>query len=144
MKLADVHPQAGRVLIVDDEPDICSSLKDLLEAHINGVEIDAVGSGKQALALLAKHRYDLIISDYRMPGMDGLEFLTKCREVAPDSPRILVTAYPALDAAMRAINEAQIQNFLTKPLVPEAFIKAINAALVKGRNARLHAVDRPL
>lgn len=133
MKLANLRPQVGAILVVDDEPDIVDSLKDVLEAHLGQVKVLTAASGKAGLALLKKEPVDLIISDYRMPGMDGLEFLTKCREAAPNVPRILITAYPELDAAVRAINEAQIQNFLTKPIMPEALMQAVNAALVKGR-----------
>ena len=133
MKLANLRPQVGAILVVDDEPDIVESLKDVLEAHLGTVKILTAESGKEGLAQMKKESVDLVISDFRMPGMDGLEFLTKCRELAPTVPRILITAYPELDAAVRAINEAQIQNFLTKPIMPEALMQAVNAALVKGR-----------
>jgi len=134
MKLANLRPKVGAILVVDDEPDIVASLKDVLEAHLGEVKVLTAASGKAGLAMLKNETaVDLIISDFRMPGMDGLEFLTKCREAAPGVPRILITAYPELDAAVRAINEAQIQNFLTKPIMPEALMQAVNAALVKGR-----------
>lgn len=133
MKLASLRPSVGAILVVDDEPDILTSLKDVLLAHLGDVKVLTAPSGKAALPLVKKEDIDLVIADYRMPGMDGLEFLTKCRELAPHVPRILITAYPELDAAVRAINEAQIQNFLTKPLMPDALMQAVNAALVKGR-----------
>jgi YesN/AraC family two-component response regulator len=90
-------------------------------------------NGKKALEILKKEEVDLVLSDYRMPGMDGLEFLTKARKMAPDVPRILLTAYPELNIAVRAINEAAIQNFLTKPISPEALMEAVNAALIKAK-----------
>lgn len=133
MKLANVRPPVGAILVVDDEPDILVSLKDVLEAHLGSVKVHTAASGKDGLPILQAGGVDLIIADYRMPGMDGLEFLTKCRETAPDVPRILITAYPELDAAVRAINEAQIQNFLTKPILPDALMQAVKAALIKGR-----------
>ena len=133
MKLANVRPNVGAILVVDDEPDILMSLKDVLEAHLGQAKVLTAPSGVAALPLLDGEKLDLIIADYRMPGMDGLEFLTKCRQKAPDVPRILITAYPELDAAVRAINEAQIQNFLTKPILPDALMQAVKAALIKGR-----------
>ena len=139
MKLANLRPNVGAILVVDDEPDILDSLHDVLEAHLPETKVLMAPGGKEGLALLKKESVDLIIADYRMPGMDGLEFLTKCREAQPQVPRILITAYPELDAAVRAINEAQIQNFLTKPIMPEALMQAVNAALVKGRAGRLMA-----
>lgn len=133
MKLAHIRPQVSSILVVDDEPDILESLKDLLEAHLPGVRVLTAINGKQGLEYLRKEPVDLVVADYRMPGMDGLEFLTRCRKELPNVPRILITAFPELDAAMRAINEAAIQNFLTKPLQPETLMSAINAALVKAR-----------
>lgn len=133
MKLAHIRPQVGSILVVDDEPDILESLKDLLEAHLPGVRVLTALNGKQGLEQVHKESLDLIIADYRMPGMDGLEFLTHCRKEKPNVPRILITAFPELEAAMRAINEAAIQNFLTKPLKPETLMSAINAALIKAR-----------
>ena len=133
MKLANIRPNVGAILVVDDEPDILLSLKDVLEAHLTNVTVHTAASGLAALPILDREKVDLVIADYRMPGMDGLEFLTRCRQKAPDVPRILITAYPELDAAVRAINEAQIQNFLTKPILPDALMQAVKAALVKGR-----------
>jgi DNA-binding NtrC family response regulator len=75
--------------------------------------------------------------------MDGLEFLTKAKQVAPAAPRILITAYPELNVAVRAINEAQIQNFLTKPITPQALLEAVNAALLKSRSAAQRAANAP-
>ena len=133
MNLAAHRPSVGAVLVVDDEPDILESLEDVLKSHLPNVKVFKAPSGKIGLEMLKAERIDLIVADYRMPGMDGLEFLTACRKQSPEVPRILITAYPELEAAVRAINEAQIQNFLTKPITPEAFMQAVNAALVKGR-----------
>lgn len=142
MKLADTRPQVGAILVVDDEPDILESIQQLIEMHMPAAKVYLAATGEEGLRMLEKHTVELIISDYRMPGMDGLEFLTRCKEKVPEVPRILVTAYPALDAAVRAINEAQIQNFLTKPIQPDGFIQAINAAIVKSRRARASSAPR--
>lgn len=134
-KLSQLRPQAHSILIVDDEPDIVTSLSDVFELSLPGAKIHTAKNGKEGLAILKKHAIDVIVSDYRMPGMDGLEFLTEARTIAPKAARILITAYPELDIAVRAINDAQIQNFLTKPIAPEKLIEAVNAAL--------HKVHRP-
>lgn len=142
-KLGSLRPSVESILIVDDEPDILESLSDVFALHLPGVKVLTAASGKEALAVLAKESVGLVISDYKMPGMDGLEFLTKAREVAPGAPRILITAYPELNVAVRAINEAQIQNFLTKPITPQALIEAVNAALLKGRMASQQGARAP-
>jgi YesN/AraC family two-component response regulator len=129
--------------VVDDEPDILESLSDVFGVHLPGVKIHTAGNGAKALEILKKEPVELVISDYKMPGMDGLEFLTKAREVAPTASRILITAYPELNVAVRAINEAQIQNFLTKPITPQALMEAVNAALLKGRMASQRAASAP-
>jgi adenylate cyclase len=142
-KLGSVRPSVDAIIIVDDEPDILESLTDVFGLHLPGVKILTADSGQKALDILAKETVGLIISDYKMPGMDGLEFLTKARQVAPAAPRILITAYPELNVAVRAINEAQIQNFLTKPITPQALLEAVNAALLKSRSAAQRAASAP-
>ena len=117
------------VLVVDDEPDILQSLQTLLELALPSVEVLTAESGPKALEKLQQHPVDLIISDFKMPGMTGLEFLDKAKAAAPGTPRILMTAFPDLDVAMRAINEAEIQNFITKPLDPEHVTEIIKKAL---------------
>lgn len=132
-KLASARPPVQTILLVDDEPDILESLADVLSLHLPGVTLIKASSGKAALEVLARQAVGLIVSDYRMPSMDGLEFLTLARKTAPSTPRILITAYPELGVAVRAINEAQIQNFIAKPIAPLALIEVINAALLKAR-----------
>jgi DNA-binding NtrC family response regulator len=142
-KLGSVRPSVQTILIVDDEPDILESLSDVFSLHLPGVKVLTAAEGKKALELLKTNTVGLIVSDYKMPGMDGLEFLTKAREIAPEAPRILITAYPELNVAVRAINEAQIQNFLTKPITPQALIEAVNAALLKARMAAQQGARAP-
>jgi len=142
-KLGSVRPSVQAILLVDDEPDILESLSDVFQLHLPGVKVLSAPNGQKALDLLASEHVDLIVSDYKMPGMDGLEFLTKARQVAPAASRILITAYPELNVAVRAINEAQIQNFLTKPITPQALMEAVNSALLKSRNAAQAAAKAP-
>ncbi len=134
-KLGSLPAQAQAILVVDDEPDILQALKDLFEATMPGAEVFTAGSGEEGLEVLEKQKVDVIISDYRMPGMDGLEFLSRCGEKLPEVPRILITAYPQLNLAMDAINNAAIQNFFTKPLNPMQIQEAVKAALIKARTA---------
>jgi YesN/AraC family two-component response regulator len=116
---------ARRILLVEDEPDIRGSLKDLLEMQIPGAEVAVAANGAEGLRQIAATHPHLIITDYKMPGMNGLEFLEAARAASPETPRILMTAYPDLGVATRAINEAHIENFLAKPIEPDEMIEKI-------------------
>lgn len=124
-----------RILIVDDEEDILSSLKTLFEVSLPNTEIETAPDGPTGLEKLRSAQFDLILTDYKMPGMNGLDFLTKAREVAPDTPAILITAFPDLNIAVKAINEAGIENFITKPLQPEKVVDTIKEVLRQRRAA---------
>lgn len=133
----------ARVLIVDDEDDILVALKTFLEGAL-GLEVVAVPSGAAGLEELAKRPVDLIVSDYRMPGMDGMEFLRRAAQAAPGAPRVLLTAFPDMQLAITALNEARISRFLTKPVEPEKLAAILEELLSASRRRRLsgEALDR--
>jgi YesN/AraC family two-component response regulator len=122
------------ILLVDDEEDILASLKEFLEVSIESTRVDTATSGAAALEMMQKHSYNLVISDYKMPKMDGLEFLTLASERAPQTPRVLLTAFPKMELAIRAINEVSVDRFLTKPIRPEELLEVVQAILRKHRN----------
>jgi two-component system, NtrC family, response regulator AtoC len=125
------------VLIVDDEPDILASLQTILEQHLPGTTVHAAPNGQDALAVLQREKVDVIVTDYKMPGMNGLQLLDEAARVAPGVPRILITAFPDLDVAIKAINEAGVEHFVTKPFRAEEVVEQIRAALLKRRVDRL-------
>jgi YesN/AraC family two-component response regulator len=121
------------ILLVDDEEDIRESLKALFETCLEDVQVYTAANGQMALDLLDKEQIDVIITDYKMPGMNGLEFLGRAQKKAPSIPRILVTAFPDLEIAIRAINEANIENFFTKPFEPEQVLNVVRTLLHEQR-----------
>lgn len=124
-------PPPRRILLVEDEPDIRDSMKDLLEASLPGVHVTTAESAAEGLRLLPDLAPHLVVSDYRMPGEDGLHFLAAARRQAPHTPRVLMTAYPDLTVALRGINEAHVHTFLAKPLDVTSTLQRIADILEK-------------
>lgn len=100
------------VLCVDDEPSILRSLQWLLKKDF---QVMSAPSGQAALALLRQHDFDVIVSDQRMPGMMGSEFLREARRISPRSMRILLTGYSDLEAILRSVNDGEVFRFVHKP-----------------------------
>lgn len=101
------------LLLVDDEPNIVASLKRLFRR--DGILILTAGSGAEGLDMLSKYKVDVIISDQRMPGMTGVEFLRAAKASHPDTIRIVLSGFTELQSVTDAINEGAVYRFLTKP-----------------------------
>jgi diguanylate cyclase (GGDEF)-like protein len=101
------------LLLVDDEEDVGAALERLLR-H-DGYKILHANSGTQGLEILTQHEVGVVISDQRMPGMSGVEFLTQVKELYPDTIRIVLSGYADLDSVTAAINQGAIYKFFTKP-----------------------------
>jgi thioredoxin reductase (NADPH) len=112
------------LLVVDDDPQVLAAVRrDLRGKYREHYTIMTAGSGEEALATARalKNRSDalaMVISDQRMPGMLGHEVLARSREVYPQARRVLLTAYTDVDAAVKAINEAHLDYYLSKPWDP--------------------------
>jgi response regulator RpfG family c-di-GMP phosphodiesterase len=120
-----------KILFVDDEPPVLESLKRMLHREF---EVDTAVGGEQALAsILARGPYSVVVSDMRMPGMNGAQFLARVRQTAPDTVRMLLTGHTDWNAAMDAVNEGNIFRFLTKPCDKDVLAKAVTAGLVLHR-----------
>ncbi len=115
-----------RVLCVDDEPLILEGLESNLAWHY---EVQTAVSGAEGLDSIRRNGpFALVISDMRMPGMDGATFLREVRKEAPDTTRILLTGYADIEAAMEAVNKGNIFRFLSKPCAPDVLLPAVQAA----------------
>jgi response regulator RpfG family c-di-GMP phosphodiesterase len=114
------------VLCVDDEPEILAGIS--LHLRRKFEVITAVGGASGLEVLGSRRDISVVLSDMRMPGMDGATFLARVRQAAPDTVRMLLTGQTDLDSAIAAINEGQIFRFLTKPCPPERLVGAFEAA----------------
>lgn len=115
------------VLCVDDEPNVLAALRRLLRRH--GYEVLLAGSGAEGLQILESQPVGVVISDMRMPGMDGAVFLKQVHERWPGTIRILLTGYASPDTLAAAINEAKVYRCLDKPWVDEDLAKMVGEAL---------------
>ncbi|MFZ3204621.1 MAG: HD domain-containing phosphohydrolase [Pseudomonas sp.] len=103
----------ANVLLVDDEENILSSLRRVLRGEAYSVQI--ANGGEQALEILRSQPIDLVISDARMPGMDGATLLAEVQKHWPETMRILLTGYADISTTIRAINQGQIYRYISKP-----------------------------
>ena len=110
------------VLVVDDEKNMRLSLKTVLADELYGVR--AVESAEEALALLAREDFLMVITDARLGGMSGYEFLSKARAQWPDLPVLMITAYATPKLAVEAIKSGAI-DYLAKPFAPEELLHAV-------------------
>jgi len=101
------------LLIVDDEPNILAALRRLLRNE--GYQLLTASSPQQALSLLAMNNVDVILSDQRMPGMSGVEFLRRAKELFPETIRIVLSGFTEIKSITDAVNEGAIYKFFTKP-----------------------------
>lgn len=123
-----------RILLVDDEPNLLSSLRRQLHSHY---DISTAQSGQEAIRVMASEPlFPVVVSDMRMPGMDGVRFLSVVRQRFPDTVRIMLTGNADLDTAVNAVNEGAIFRFLQKPCPTDALIEVIEGAL------QLHRLQR--
>jgi CheY-like chemotaxis protein len=122
---------AEKILLVDDDSNILDGYRRSLSREFL---METALGGEQALRLVADSGpYAVVVSDMRMPGMDGIQFLSKIKTQSPDTIRVMLTGNADMDTAINAINEGSIFRFLTKPCSKEMMAKTLTAALVQYR-----------
>jgi DNA-binding NtrC family response regulator len=131
-KLGRVQP---RVLIVDDDPALLQALPRALQLRMHGVTVEVADSGAAALERIAAQDYDAIVTDIKMPGMDGLELLAAIRGRQPDTPTLMITGHGEYDLALRCLRGGAY-DFIQKPIDREQFVASLHRAL------RAHALNR--
>ena len=147
------------ILIVDDEEKIRNALGRLMKRA--GALAFYAASGPQALDFIqnSEHQLSMILSDQRMPGMEGTRFLEKVRAITPETVRFLITGYADIDAVAGAVNRGAVHRFITKPWDNDNLLEMVKSglqyyelvvenrnlfALAKKQNARLYILSQEL
>jgi len=121
----------NKILLVDDDHNILSSYRRLLRKKFDLVTVDSGAKG--ITALQEQGPFAVVVSDYRMPEMDGVQFLSAARQVSPDTVRVMLTGQADFQATMDAVNKGNIFRFLTKPCPTEYLMNALTAAVEQYR-----------
>src|SRR6185295_867250 len=116
------------VLIVDDDLALLSALPEALQLRMEHVLVDTCDTAREALNRIASTDYDAIVSDIKMPGMDGLALLAEIRAVRPKTPTLLITGHGEHDLALQALRGGAY-DFIQKPIERDYFIAALNRAV---------------
>jgi DNA-binding NtrC family response regulator len=126
----DIRP---RILLVDDDVEVLDALQRQLRSHF---DVTAACDAKEAIRLMVSDGpFAVVVSDLRMPGMDGVSLLYLIRQIAPETVRVLLTGNADMEAAISAINQGNIFRFLTKPCLPAALIRALEASVEQYRSS---------
>lgn len=128
------------ILAVDDEPDILLAMKGLIEEVLD-IPVTLATTGLAGLRALEEKEVVLVISDFNMPGMNGLEFLAQSFRLKPDVPRVMMTAFPEMDLVLRAVNQARVTQFLLKPVHPSSLIETVRGILAERTAAMARAAN---
>ena len=127
MPTSNSQPRKCRVLFVDDEVRVTQNLRAVLRKL--PLEVRTAASGEEGIGVLEAEAIDIVVSDERMPGMQGSQFLTEVRRRWPDTIRIILTGQASLEATIDAINEGRIFRFLSKPCDSEDLIATLEEAV---------------
>jgi DNA-binding NtrC family response regulator len=125
--------ESARILVIDDEESIRRSVSMTLESA--GYNVDAAENGKQAIEKAEANFYNLALIDIRLPDMEGTELLTTLTETKPKMVKIILTGYPALENAVKAINKG-VDAYLIKPVKTDELLKLIKEHLDKQKQEK--------
>lgn len=134
------------ILVLDDEAPIVKAMTRVLNRMPNEwldgrLDIHGFTDSDEALASMRDYRYDLIVSDLRMPRIDGIEFLRQTLEIQPDAMRIVISGHADLPTVMKAINDTQVYRFIDKPWNDTELLMGVAQAL---RNSALQQENQRL
>ncbi|HSD51726.1 MAG TPA: response regulator, partial [Candidatus Methylomirabilis sp.] len=122
-----------RLLVVDDDPDSCEAVAEAL--RLEGHAVTTAHGGDAALTLAKEQVFDIVVSDIRMPDLDGLALLRGLRESTPDVTVVLMTAFGTVEAALEAIKEGAY-DYVSKPLHLDELLHTVRRAVEQRRLVR--------
>ena len=128
--LGEYPDEEKAVLIVDDEAIVRESLKDWLK---DTYQVTTAETGEEALELMEKQDFDILIVDVRLPGKSGIQVLREVKEVKPHIKSIVITAYPSAESAVEAMKLGAV-DYLIKPVAPDDLERLIQETLIKCKN----------
>jgi DNA-binding NtrC family response regulator len=118
--------QKIRLAVIDDEPIVCQRLKQIFKK--GSFEVETFGAGRPALQRMAERNFQLVLSDIRLPDMDGLEILKRIKKEYPGTEVILITGYATLDQAVEAVKKGAFY-YLAKPFTPDQVLAVVRRAV---------------
>lgn len=122
------------VLFVDDERLLLYAVERVF--HESGLRVLTADSAEMALEIIGSEEIEVVVSDNMMPGMNGIDLLTRVRKLSPDTVRVMITAYADLRTALDAINKCEAFRFVTKPFANDDLLAVVNEALARHRVVR--------
>jgi two-component system, sensor histidine kinase and response regulator len=138
---AEAAPSEARVLIVDDDPALLQALPETVRTRLAGVLVETADSAKAAMGRIATIDYDAIISDIKMPGMDGLALLTEISQRWPETPTLLITGHGEHALAVQALRGGAY-DFIQKPIERDYFLASLSRAIQVRQLRRQVAVQQ--
>jgi len=115
-----------RILVIDDEEIVRISCKKCLIPE--GIDVDVAANAREGITLTQTNRYDLVLTDLKMPGIDGMDFLVEMKRNQPDAKVIMITGYSTVEHAVKAL-KLGAYNYIEKPFTPDTLIAAVREAL---------------
>ena len=116
------------ILIVDDDAALLQALPQVVDLRMKNVYVETCDSANHALELIKENDYDAIVSDVKMPGMDGIELLSHVHEIRPDTPVLLITGHGDHGLAIQAIRGGAY-DYILKPIDRDTFVAALQRAI---------------
>ena len=116
-----------RILVIDDEPDMLILMSMIIEENTEW-EVETTNNPSEGLKMALENDYDLVIADLKMPGLDGMEVFEELKEMKPDIPVIIITAYGSLEIADEARNKG-VADFITKPFRKDTILFTMDRVL---------------